>query len=80
VRWAFPGLFSVEWVQEDVMHVPIKLKSERQRRRALRTLLEVEVLHVAQCEYPDKCEMLHRLREDIAEVISQLEMPSTMCH
>ncbi len=62
------------------MHVPITLKSERQRQRALRTLLEIEVLHVAQCECPDRCEMLRRLREDITEVIAQLEMPSQMRH
>ena len=62
------------------MHVPITLKSERQRRRALRTLLEIEVLHVAQCECPAGCSMLRRLREDITEVVAQLEMPSQMRH
>jgi len=54
------------------MHIPIQIKSERQRRRALRTLLEVEGLHVAQCECPNSCDMLRRLREDIIEVKSQL--------
>ena len=62
------------------MHIPITIRSERQRQRALRTLLEVEALHIAQCECPDTCDMLRRLREDITEVIARLEMPSTMRH
>jgi len=53
------------------MHV--KILSERQLRRALPTLLEVEALHVAQCECPDRCIMLRRLREDISEVRAHLE-------
>jgi hypothetical protein len=48
------------------MHIPIR--SERQRRRALRILLEVEELHVAQCECPETCKMLRELREEIAWV------------
>jgi hypothetical protein len=48
------------------MHIPIK--SERQRRRALQILIEVEAEHVAQCECPETCEMLRKLREDIAEL------------
>jgi hypothetical protein len=52
------------------MHIPIR--SERQRRRALRALLEVEVLHVAQCECVETCEMLRELREDIAELRGNL--------
>ena len=46
------------------MHIPIK--PERQRRRALRVLLEVEEFHVAQCECPESCKMLRELREEIA--------------
>lgn len=45
------------------MHIPIK--SERQRRRALHMLLEIEALHVTQCESIETCKML---REDIAEL------------
>jgi hypothetical protein len=52
------------------MHIPIL--SERQKHRALRTLLEVEALHVAQCECPDRCDMLRRLREDINELKAHL--------
>ena len=48
------------------MHIPIK--SERQGRRALRMLLEIEKLHVAQCECVETCKMLRDLREDIAEL------------
>ena len=62
------------------MHIPVAIRSERQRHRVLRTLFEVEALHVAQCECPNRCDMLRKLREDIAEVIAQLEMPSTMLH
>jgi hypothetical protein len=51
-------------MQEKVMHIPIK--PERQRRRALRVLLEVEEFHVAQCECPESCKMLRELREEIA--------------
>ena len=50
-----------------------KISSERQLRRALPTLLEVEALHVAQCECPDRCVMLRKLREDIAEVRAHLD-------
>jgi hypothetical protein len=46
----------------------IKIPSERQLNRTLPILLEIETLHVAQCECPDRCVMLRRLREDIAEV------------
>jgi hypothetical protein len=46
----------------------IKIPSERQLNRTLPTLLEIEALHIAQCECPDRCVMLARLREDIAEV------------
>ena len=53
------------------MNIPIL--SERQRRRALPTLLEVEALHVAQCECVDSCDMLRRLREDIAELRGHLK-------
>ena len=49
--------------------------SERQKYRMLPTLLEIETLHVAQCECPDKCEMLRRLREDIAELRTMLSKP-----
>ena len=55
------------------MHTQIL--SERQKYRMLPTLLEVEELHVAQCECPDKCEMLRRLREDIAELRTMLSKP-----
>jgi hypothetical protein len=51
-------------MQEEVMHIPIR--SERQRRRALRTLLEIEAEHVAQCEFTETCKMLRELREEIA--------------
>lgn len=49
--------------------------SERQKYRMLPTLLEIEKLHVAQCECPDKCQMLRRLREDIAELRTMLSRP-----
>ena len=55
------------------MHTPIL--SERQKHRILPTLLEIEKLHVAQCECPDKCQMLLRLREDIAELRTMLSTP-----
>jgi hypothetical protein len=48
------------------MHIPIR--SERQRRRALRILREIESEHVAQCECPESCKMLRELREDICEL------------
>jgi hypothetical protein len=38
-------------------------------------LLEIEELHVAQCECPDKCQMLRRLQEDIAELRRILGKP-----
>jgi hypothetical protein len=57
---------SVDSKQEEVMHIPIR--SERQRRRALRILLEIEAEHVAQCETPETCKMLRELRDDIAEL------------
>ncbi len=50
----------------------IKIPSERQLNRTLPILLEVEILHVAQCECPDRCVMLRKLREDIAEVRDHL--------
>jgi len=49
--------------------------SERQKYRVLPTLLEVEELHLAQCECPDRCEMMRRLREDIAELRAILGKP-----
>ena len=49
--------------------------SERQKYRMLPTLLEIEKLHVAQCKCPDKCQMLRRLREDIAELRTMLSKP-----
>jgi hypothetical protein len=49
--------------------------SARQKYRALPTLLEIEQLHLAQCECPDKCQMLRRLREDIAELRTILSKP-----
>jgi hypothetical protein len=57
---------SVDSIQEEAMQIPIR--SERQRRRALRILLEVEVLHIAQCECIETCKMLRELREEIAEL------------
>lgn len=62
------------------MHVPLQLRSERQRQRALRTLLEVETLHVAQCECPENCDMLRRRREDIAELLIEVRGVSHMRH
>lgn len=59
------------------MHTVIP--SERQKYRTLPTLLEIEKLHVAQCECPDKCQMLRRLREDIAELRTMLSKPPTQC-
>jgi len=56
----------VDSKQEEVMH--IRIRSERQRRRALLVLLEVETLHVAQCECIETCKMLRERREDIAEL------------
>jgi hypothetical protein len=53
------------------MHIPIK--SERQRRRALRILLEIEGEHVAQCECPENCKMLRELREEIVELKRQAD-------
>lgn len=55
------------------MHTSIL--SDRQKYRMLPTLLEIEKLHVAQCECPDKCQMLRRLREDIAELRTMLSKP-----
>jgi len=78
--WAVFRRASVASTQEGSMHVPITLKSERQRQRALRTLLEIEVLHVAQCECPDRCDMLRRLREDIAELMIHVKGVSRMRH
>jgi hypothetical protein len=49
--------------------------SERQKYRTLPTLLEIEQLHLAQCECPDKCRILRRLREDIAELRTMLSKP-----
>jgi hypothetical protein len=51
------------------------ISSERQKYRVLPTLLEVEELHLAQCECPDECEMLRRLREGIAELRVMLSKP-----
>jgi hypothetical protein len=51
------------------MHIPIRL--ERQRRRALRGLLEVEELRVAQCECIETCKMLCELHEEIVWVRGQ---------
>jgi ribosome biogenesis protein Tsr3 len=67
-----PGA-SVDCGWEGTMHIPIL--SERQKHRALPVLLEIEELHVAQCECPDKCQMLRRLREDIAELRAILSKP-----
>jgi hypothetical protein len=50
-----------------------KILSERQLHRALPTLMEIEALHVAQCECPEKCDMLRRLREDITELKAHLD-------
>lgn len=55
------------------MYTPIL--SERQKYRVLPTLLDIEKLHVAQCECPNKCQMLRRLREDIAELRTMLSKP-----
>ena len=55
------------------MHVPIL--SERQKYRVLPTLLEVEELHLAQCDCPDECPVLRRLREDTAELRAILSKP-----
>jgi hypothetical protein len=55
------------------MHIPIL--SERQKRRILPILLRVEELHLAQCKRPDECQMLRRLREDIAELSTMLSQP-----
>jgi hypothetical protein len=57
------------------MHTPIL--SERQKHRILPTLLEIEELHVAHCQCPDRCEMLRRLREDIAELRAMLNKPQS---
>jgi hypothetical protein len=51
------------------MHIPIR--SERQRLRALQILIEIEAEHIDQCESPDRCNMLRKLREDIAELRGQ---------
>jgi hypothetical protein len=59
------------------MHIPIK--SERQRRRALRLLMEVEAAHVAQCECPERCKMLRELREEIAWVRGQRNRKRFKC-
>jgi len=59
------------------MHIPIK--SERQRRRALRILLEIDAEHVAQCECPETCKMLRELREDIAELKRQTDKGRFKC-
>ena len=48
------------------MQLPIR--SERQRRTALQIMIEVEAEHLAQCECPEKCEMLRKLRQEIAEL------------
>lgn len=55
------------------MYTPIL--SERQKYRVLPILLEIEQRHLAQCEVQDKCEMLRRLREDIAELRTMLSKP-----
>jgi hypothetical protein len=52
------------------MYTPIL--SERQKYRVLPTLLEIEQLHLAQCEVPDNCEMLRR---HIAELRTMLSKP-----
>lgn len=59
-----------------------KIMSERQLQRVLPMFLEVEALHVAQCECPDSCLMLRRLREDITELKAHLEYRSrrNKCH
>lgn len=49
--------------------------SERQKYRALPTLLEIEQLYLAQCECPDERQMLHSLREDITELRAMLSKP-----
>ncbi len=59
------------------MHIPIK--SERQRQRALRILLEVERLHVGQCECIEICKMLRELREEIAWVRGQRNRKRFRC-
>lgn len=54
------------------MRLPIR--SERQQRRALSILLEVvevEELHIAQCESIETCKMLSEVHEAIAWVRSQ---------
>ena len=52
-----------------------RILSERQKYRILPTLLEVEEMHLAQCECPDKCDTLRCLREDIAELKAMLSKP-----
>jgi hypothetical protein len=59
------------------MHIPIR--SDRQRRRALRILLEVEELHIAQCEYPETCKMLRELREEIVWLRGQRNRKHFKC-
>lgn len=59
------------------MHIAIR--SERQRRRALRILLEVEELHVAQCECIETCKMLRELREEISWVRGQRNRKRFKC-
>jgi hypothetical protein len=59
------------------MRIPIK--SERQRRRALHLLLEMEELHVSQCEFPESCKMLRELREEIAWVRGQRNRKRFKC-
>jgi hypothetical protein len=48
------------------MHIPIK--SERQRRRVLRILIEIEIEHIEQCGCPERCEMLRKLREEMSKL------------
>ena len=56
------------------------IPSERQKYRTLPTLLEIEQRHLARCECPDKCQMLRRLREDIAELRTMLSRsPPKQC-
>ena len=59
------------------MHIPIR--SERQRRRALSVLLEVEGLHVAQCECPESCKMLREVREEIVWLRGQRNRKRFKC-
>jgi hypothetical protein len=59
------------------MHIPIR--SERQRRRALHILLEVEAEHVNQCACPENCKMLSELREEIVWLRGQRNRKRFKC-